>query len=90
MGLIQIIFGLLKLVLTPISALLNVVGLNDVISQISTYLSNLLEMVMSGGVGLAAYFFNWTVVKAVFSAWLIIEGAERAYALYRFVRKNTV
>lgn len=89
-GLVSVVFGLIELVLTPIAALLNVTGLNTVIGYISDYLAQLLDTVVGPGASLAAYFFNWAVVQAVFAAWLIIVTAEKAYAIYRFIRRNGV
>lgn len=89
-AIINVVFGLVKLIFMPISALLNVTGLNEVIGYINSYLAELLTTVVNGGASLAAYFFNWNVVQAVFGAWLIILTAEKGYAIYRFIRKNTV
>lgn len=89
-AIIEVFFFLIRMILTPIGALLNVAGINDVIAQVNEYLQNLLSYVGGAGASLAAYFFDWSVIQMVFGAWLIIEGAEKAYAIYRFIRKNTI
>lgn len=83
-GLLQIIFLLLKVIITPIAAILDVADLNSAISGIWVHLQNFFDMI-SSGFGLAAYFFHWDVIRLMISAILIVSIAEHSYKLIMWI-----
>lgn len=83
-ALLDVVFLILKGILSPFALALNVAGLNDAISSVWEMLDSFLQMI-EGGFGLAAYFFHWDIVKLMIGAILIVETALHGYKLVMWI-----
>lgn len=90
LGIINAFLFLLKLILTPIGAAMTALGINTLISNFNELIGSFIDLCLSDGIHLAAYFFNWSLVKPLFIAWGALFGVAKAYNIYRAIRKQVV
>ena len=90
LGIINFFLGFFKLILTPIGAGLSAAGINSLISNFNELVNKFVELYLSEGVKLAAYFFNWPMVKPIFALWLSLIGLVKLYNVYRAIRTQTL
>lgn len=83
-GLLDIIFLLLKVLITPIGAALNVPGVTNALEVIWPTIDSFLDMI-SSGFGLAAYFFHWDLIKVMIGCVLLVDTALHTYKIVMWI-----
>lgn len=78
------VIAILKLLFVPIGATVNVPAVSDALAQIWPMFDTFLDMI-SGGFGLAAYFFYWDIIKVMIGCVLVVETALHTYKIVMWI-----
>lgn len=86
-ALLSLLFGLIQLILTPLSAAMSALGLTDTLDSVFQLFDDVIQL-GSTGFGLAAYFTHWPIVNLLINAWLGIEIVDKGYKLIMWIYRK--